>query len=123
MTRNAARLILVMLLSAVTVFATAAGSKRVYVFELDRRYWDVQRGETLGGIATALLPGEPRKRIPLMRTIFEMNPAAFIDGDPDRLRADTRLWLPGGIQTYAETPPSDGTVRHYDWGSIRWRER
>jgi Tfp pilus assembly protein FimV len=105
--------------------APAAGaqtpqSQRVHVFELDQKYWDVEPGDTLGDIAKTLLPEAPaahRRR--LMKAIVQLNRDAFIHGDPDRLRAYTRLWLPGSVQTHAVDPVRADEVENYSWGTIK----
>lgn len=55
----------------------------------------VQRGDSLWAIAGRLqAAGASTGRESLMRDIHALNPQAFSDGDPDRLRADVQLLLP-----------------------------
>jgi hypothetical protein len=96
-----------------------ADSTRIEVFPISQNYHDVRDGDTLGEIVAGLLPDTPNLRQRLMHEIIELNPDAFIDADPNRLRANTRLWLPNSL----ERPVNDaaaaaGSVEHYSWGSI-----
>lgn len=92
-----------------------AASKRVYVYPVTQQYWDVRPGEILADITRALLPGEPEHRQRLMQDIVRLNPGAFINGNPDRLLADTRLWLPG---TATRPVSSRKRMEKFDWGYI-----
>lgn len=96
-------------------------SVRVHVYKLSQQYWDVQYGDTLGEIVDSLLPADKSKQQRLMQDIVELNPDAFLDGDPDRLRANVRLWLPNAIQRPVENYYSgeNVTIERYDWGSIK----
>jgi Tfp pilus assembly protein FimV len=96
-----------------------AESTRIEVYPVSQAYYDVYPGDTLGEIATELLPDTPNLRQRLRREIIELNPDAFIDGDPSRLRANARLWLPNSPeQATAGTDSSARTVENYSWGSI-----
>ncbi len=106
------------------LFSTApahAASKRVYIYSLSQQYWDVRPGETLAYIASALLPGEPKHRQQLMQDILQLNPAAFIENDPDRLLANTRLWLPNAI-TKPISEQRDIEIQRFEWGYIKRSE-
>jgi hypothetical protein len=96
-----------------------ADSTRIEVFPISQNYRDVNAGDTLAGIAAELMPETPNLRQRLMNEIIELNPDAFIDGDPNRLRANTRLWLPNSPER--PEPGADSstrTVENYSWGSI-----
>jgi Tfp pilus assembly protein FimV len=96
-----------------------ADSTRIEVYPLSQNYRDVNRGDTLSGIAAELMPETPNLRQRLMGEIIELNPDAFIDGDPNRLRANTRLWLPNSPERpQADADSSARTVENYSWGSI-----
>lgn len=102
----------------------AAESKRVYVYHLPQQVWDVRPGDTLSGIAAALLPSSRQQQQSLMQAIVEINPDAFINQNPNRLRANIRLVLPGDVQTYSVTPEDANTrIQHFSWGSIQKREQ
>ncbi len=95
-------------------------SKRIEVYALMQNSWEVQAGDTLSGITQQLLPNNPSKREPLQQDILQLNPAAFIDGDPSRLIAGKRLGLP----TYMKKAdsminPVTMTVETYSWGNIK----
>lgn len=97
-----------------------ADSTRIEVYPISQQYRDVHSGDTLGEIVTELLPDTPKLRQRLMRDIIDLNPDAFIGGDPDLLRAHTRLRLPNALErpeTGAEAPA--GSVENFSWGSIR----
>ena len=95
-------------------------SKRIEVYALSQNYWDTQYGDTLSKITYQLLPNNPAKRKTLTQDILQLNPNAFSNGDPARLLAGKRLWLPG----YAKQPdsmvdPAKTTVEIYSWGNIK----
>lgn len=96
-------------------------SIRVHVYKLSQQYWDVRPGDTLGQIVESLLPADKGKQRLLMRDIIELNPDAFIDGSPHRLRANIRLWLPNALQQRPAQKRTGGnvTVERFDWGSIK----
>ncbi len=96
-----------------------ADSTRIEVYPISQNYRDVQNGDTLGEIAAELLPDTPNLRQRLMHEIIELNPDAFIDRDPNRLRAYSRLWLPNSPEQPANGANSAArTVENYSWGSI-----
>jgi hypothetical protein len=94
-----------------------AESKRVHVYPLTQDYWDVQPGETMGDIAVTLLPESSRHRQSLINEIVRLNPDAFINGDPGRLLANRRLWLPNIITR--PVPTRNTEIRQFDWGFIK----
>lgn len=97
-----------------------AESKRIEVYSLGQQYWDIQSGETLGEIAQHLLPNNPGMQLRLMKDIVALNPDAFVDNNPDRMRARTRIWLPNHL-TKADTTvnPSKTQVESFSWGNIK----
>jgi hypothetical protein len=119
-----ARQLLLTLLVLFCAGLAFAESKRVHVYPVTQPTWDVRPGDTLGGIAAALMPGLPRQQQALMENILEINPDAFIDRHPDLLRAYVKLILPGGLQTYS-VPSASGTthVQQFSWGSIQRHEQ
>jgi len=69
----------------------------------------VQPGDTLSTIAARI----PDRRLPIWPTaeaLFDANPAAFIDGDINRLRAGAALTIPGAIVAPASTSATGITV-------------
>lgn len=97
-----------------------AESKRIEVYSVGQHYWDTRSGETLGEIAHQLLPNNPRMQQRLMRDIVSLNPEAFQDNNPDRMQANTRLWLPGmGIKPDTKVNPSKTSVQSFAWGNIK----
>ena len=102
--------------------STFAGpeSKRIEVYSLSQNYWDTRYGDTLGEIAHHLLPNNPAKRATLEQDILHLNPHAFINGDPEQLLAEKRLWLPGYMQhADSKVDSRTTTVEHFSWGNIK----
>ena len=100
--------------------STEKNSTRIEVYSLSQNYWDTQSGETLGGIALHLLPNNPAKRASLKQDIVQLNPHAFIGGDPAQLLANKRLWLPGYMkQADSKVNPATTTVERFSWGNIK----
>ena len=100
--------------------AKHTNSKRIEVYSLSQNYWDVQYGDTLGSIAHHLLPNNPLKREALQQDILHLNTDAFINGQPEKLLAGKRLWLPGYMQQAAsKANPATTTLETYSWGNIK----
>jgi Tfp pilus assembly protein FimV len=98
----------------------AIESKRVEVYSLSQNYWDTQSGDTLGNIVLHLLPNNPSKYARLKQDIVLLNPHAFIGGNPERLLADKRLWLPVYMkQADTKSNPATTTVEQFSWGNIK----
>ncbi len=115
-------LIFVLLLCTVSasLHAGQTKSKRIEVYSLSQNYWDVQYGDTLSSIAHHLLPNNPAKRETLQQDILHLNPNAFIAGQPEKLLAGRRLWLPGYMkQADSKVDPTTTTVETYSWGNIK----
>lgn len=72
-------------------------------------YGPVQRGQTLGGIASGLQRGD-QDRDEVMQALVDLNPDAFINGDPNRLRAGAVLRMPEGVQASAGTGGKAGNA-------------
>jgi len=95
-------------------------STRIEVYSLSQNYWDTQSGDTLGGIVLHLLPNNPSKHAALKQDIVHLNPHAFINGNPEQLLANKRLWLPGYMkQTDSKVNSANTTVESYSWGNIK----
>lgn len=97
-----------------------ADSRRIEVYPLSQSYWDIKRGDTLGEIVDTLIPRNPYLQRQLMRDIMSLNPEVFPDGNPRRMLANRRLWLPNAMkpqQNTARTP--DYTIETYQWGNIK----
>lgn len=98
----------------------AAESKRIEVYPETQTFWDVQQGDTLSGIAMQLLPRTPRLRQQLMADILKLNPTAFINQNPDRLKAQTRLWLPNATQALRHSRENGRyIIKDFSWGYIQ----
>ena len=95
-------------------------SKRIEVYSLSQNYWDTQYGDTLGEIVIHLLPNNPSKREDLKQDIVHLNPDAFISGNPEKLLANKRLWMPGYMkQADSRVDPATTIVETYSWGNIK----
>ena len=100
-----------------------AESKRIEVYPLSQHYWDTQAGDTLGEIASTLLPANHHLQQHLMREIISLNPEVFPDGEPARMIAGRRLWLPNAIKPpEKQSNTSDYIIESYQWGSIKKRK-
>lgn len=101
-----------------------AESTRIEVYPLSQTYWDTKSGETLGEIVEQLMPDNPYLQKQLLRDIVAQNPRVFIGGNPNRMLANKRLWLPNSIQqTTQEKSSSNYTVQSFQWGSIKTRDK
>lgn len=100
--------------------ALQAESKRIEVYSLGQHYWDIQSGETLGEIALQLLPNNPAMQQRLMKDIVSLNPDAFQQNNPDRMQANTRIWLPSHL-TKPDTTVNRSRIRveSFAWGNIK----
>ena len=95
-------------------------SKRIEVYSLSQNYWDTHYGDTLGEITLHLLPNNQARHKALKRDIVQLNPHAFINGNPEKLLANQRLWLPGYMkQPDSKVNPATTTVETYSWGNIK----
>ena len=97
-----------------------AEPQRIEVYPQTQAYIDVIAGDTLGEIAQRLWPGMPKHQRRLQHEIVELNPQAFIDGDPNRLKKNVRLWLPGYANALQQRRSRNPTQRQeFSWGSIK----
>lgn len=99
------------------------GSKRIEVYPMGQSYWDVNPGDTLGDIVAQLLPDHSEKQKALMLEIIKLNPKAFSEYNPDFLKANVRLWLPGYATALHKKINTDKyKVRSFSWGYIQTRK-
>ena len=63
-------------------------------YNADIRYLYVQKGQTLHNIVSRLYPERVKEWPKLKQDIVKLNPHAFIDNDPTRMKAGVRLELP-----------------------------
>ncbi|MGG6461269.1 FimV/HubP family polar landmark protein [Solilutibacter silvestris] len=75
----------------------------------DAKYGPVQRGQTLGGIIGGLQDGG-QDHDAVMQALVALNPDAFINGDPNRLRAGAVLRMPQGVQPAAGADSTGKTI-------------
>ena len=97
-----------------------AEPKRVEVYPISQSFVDVTPGDTLGEIVSKILPSNPSRQRQLMQQIVELNPDAFINNNPDMVRAGVRLWLPGHMPASQRNVNREKyTVREFSWGYIQ----
>ncbi len=95
-------------------------SKRIEVYDVSQQYYDTRYGDTLSEILWQLLPNNPGKHAALQQEIIRLNPQAFINGNPDRLLAGKRLYLPGYLQKPDNRVDSGRyIIESYSWGNIK----
>jgi len=63
-------------------------------YNADIRYLHVQRGQTLHNIIRRLYPERKKEWPKLTRDIVRINPHAFVNNDPTKMKAGVRLKLP-----------------------------
>ena len=63
-------------------------------YDADIRYLHVQKGQTLHNIVRRLYPQRRKEWKNLSTEIIRLNPHAFVDNDPTKMKADVRLKLP-----------------------------
>ena len=83
-----------------------------YVSEI--RYLHIQKGQTLHNILKRLYPSRNKEWRLITKEIVQLNPHAFINNDPTRMKADVRLTLPevvsGKSKKTVETAKRVGSV-------------
>jgi len=108
-----------LLLTLFFTFPVCAESRRIEVYPLTQQYWDIKAGDTLGSIVNTLMPANQFLQERLMRKIIALNPEVFPEGQPDRMLANRRLWLPNAVKRVDNTDASDYVIESYQWGSIK----
>lgn len=68
-------------------------AEKAYTDEI--RYLHVQKGQTLHNIVKRLYPLRTKEWPSITKDIVELNPHAFINNNPTRMKAGVRLTLPG----------------------------
>jgi len=95
----------------------AGQSKRIEVYSISQNFWDVSPGETLGDIVKHLLPDNPHLHEKLQTQIVKLNPLAFNQSNPDKLKANVRLWLPNNAQAMQQVKDKNKyEVKSFSWG-------
>lgn len=94
-------------------------AKRIEVYVISQSFWDVMPGDTLSGIAQQLLPNNPVKRKQLERDILSLNANAFVQNNPDRLKANVRLWFANTLPAVENTNNRENYhVKSFSWGQV-----
>ena len=84
------KLFIFFLLLCSSLFVNAA--TETYVSDI--RYLHVQKGQTLHNIVKRLYPSRSKEWQGIAKEIVQLNPHAFINSDPTRMKANVRLTLP-----------------------------
>ena len=63
-------------------------------YNAEVRYLHVQKGQTLHNIVKRLYPKRVKQWPKITKDIVRLNPHAFINANPTRMKADVRLTLP-----------------------------
>lgn len=96
---------LVKLLIVLFIFSLAANSVQAReVYEAEIRYLHVQKGQTLHNIVKRLYPNRQKEWPRLTQEIVKLNPHAFINSDPTKMKAGVRLKLPKKVVVSAKKP-------------------
>ena len=112
--------LVILLLSQTTV---SAESKRIEVYATSQVYWDVHAGDTLSSIVQQLITKPSSSRQKLTDEILSLNPDAFINSNPDRLKANIRLWLPNGTNDIKNISHNNRyRIKNYSWGQVIQRK-
>ncbi|VAW60565.1 hypothetical protein MNBD_GAMMA11-505 [hydrothermal vent metagenome] len=99
--------------------ANADTSTRIEVYAISQHFRDVLPGETLGDIVKQLLPNSPAMHKSLLNEIVQLNPDAFGSNNPDKLKANIRLWLPGSTPLRHKIPDENQyDTRSFSWGKV-----
>ena len=72
-------------------------------FKTEVRYLHVQKGQTVHNIVKRLYPKNVKKWPEITKDIVRMNPHAFVNNNPTRMKAGVRLTLP--LKVLARTKP------------------
>lgn len=92
---------------------------RIEVYSISQFFWDVSPGETLGEIIQRILPDSQAQRAPLLRQILNLNPHAFVQANPNRLKANVRLWLPNNTsRNQRKKDKNKYQSQSFSWGQI-----
>ena len=76
----------------------------------DVRYLHVQKGQTLHNIVKRLYPNKIKQWPSITKELVRINPHAFINNDPTRMKADVRLTLPSNTIKKAKAAKKVGSV-------------
>ncbi len=72
-------------------------------YNADIRFLHVQKGQTLHNIVTRLYPERKKEWPQLSKDIVRLNPHAFVDNDPTKMKAGVRLRLPKKVVVRSHT--------------------
>jgi hypothetical protein len=74
--------------------ATANTKTAESTYSVEARYLHVQKGQTLHNIVKRLYPHRAKEWPKITKEVVRLNPHAFINNDPTRMKAGVRLKLP-----------------------------
>jgi len=112
------RILLTLIVSLLLTNAQAS-SKRVQVYEKSQQYWDVARGDSLSLICLKLQKNNKAVFRNCQQKLFQENPDAFINKDPNQLISGKRLWLPGSYRPASSQDSKKYHIKNFSWGSVK----
>jgi hypothetical protein len=87
------------------MFLSLLVSAQAEDYNVNVRYLHVQKGQTLHNIIRRLYPDQKKQWPSLSAEIVRLNPHAFINNDPERMKADVQLRLPGNTRATVKAKP------------------
>ncbi len=105
-----------LLISLTVSTITVAESIRIEVYPQGQSYYDVNPGDSLSSIVRKLLPEQPSKHKHLMEQLVSLNPQAFVNNNPDQLKANTRLWFSSHYRPGNIKDPDKYIIKDFSWG-------
>lgn len=108
------RTVIASLLVMLMVLPAAFAEEPAYDQLPDDRVLYIAPGQSLSALVERLYPERPDRWAEIRGWIVSHNPHAFVDGDPDRLRADIRVKLPSGAALAERDPYSPGPEKDGD---------
>lgn len=84
------KLLIILFIFSICPAISVAGE----AYNADIRYLHVQKGQTLHNIVRRLYPERVKEWPQITKDIIKLNPHAFIDNDPTKMKAGSRLKLP-----------------------------
>ena len=111
--------ILLTLIVSLLLTNVQASSKKVQVYEKSQQYWDVARGESLSLVCLKLQKNNKAVFRNCQQKLFQENPDAFINKDPNQLISGKRLWLPGSYRPASSQDSKKYHIKNFSWGSVK----
>ncbi|MBE9568799.1 MAG: FecR domain-containing protein [Proteobacteria bacterium] len=106
------KLLIIQFIFSLFIFSLAPASVQAReVYDAEIRYLHIQKGQTLHNIVKRLYPSRQKEWPQLTKDIVSLNPHAFVNSDPTKMKAGVRLKLPKKVVVSAKKPRKKvGTV-------------